>query len=210
MPASSTAATTSRISFCGTRSATTPPSSAGSSTPTAPAVDTTDSWAGAAADPDDLPDQRDDPDAGGEGREHQRDRQPPVGRVPERRQRPRQTRCLRASSCRSSCSSGSRLSVTDRHPRPDSSVPAGDQHDLAQRPAALEVGVPRAASASGYVDTSGRHSPAATRSSARPARPGMPPGSASIRGPRLQPAVSPRATRSPLSTASAPRRSSQT
>ena len=46
MPASSMAATTSRISFCGIRSATTPPSSAGSRTPTAPAVETTESWAG--------------------------------------------------------------------------------------------------------------------------------------------------------------------
>ena len=40
----------------------------------------------------------------------------------------------------------------------------------------------RAASASGYVETSGRHSPAATLSRARPASPGMPPGSALIRG----------------------------
>ena len=46
MPNASTAATTSRIDFCGTRSATTPPSSAGSSTPTAAAVETIDSWAG--------------------------------------------------------------------------------------------------------------------------------------------------------------------
>ncbi len=46
MPVTSTAATTSRISFCGTRSATTPPSSAGSSTPTAAAVETVESWPG--------------------------------------------------------------------------------------------------------------------------------------------------------------------
>lgn len=44
IPASSTSATPIRISFCGTRSATTPPSRAGSSTPNAPAVVTTDSW----------------------------------------------------------------------------------------------------------------------------------------------------------------------
>ena len=43
---SSTLATHRRISFCGTRSATTPPSRAGSSTPIAPAVETTDSWPG--------------------------------------------------------------------------------------------------------------------------------------------------------------------
>ena len=46
MPVSSTVATPSRISFCGTRSATTPPRRAGSSTPTALAVVTTDSWPG--------------------------------------------------------------------------------------------------------------------------------------------------------------------
>lgn len=46
MPPSSVAATQSRIVFCGTRSGTTPASSAGSRTPTAGAVDTTESWAG--------------------------------------------------------------------------------------------------------------------------------------------------------------------
>jgi hypothetical protein len=46
MPATSTAATTSRIDFCGTRSATTPPSNAGSSTPTALAVETNESCPG--------------------------------------------------------------------------------------------------------------------------------------------------------------------
>ena len=46
MPTSSTPATTSRISFWGIRSATTPPSSAGSRTPTALAVETTESCAG--------------------------------------------------------------------------------------------------------------------------------------------------------------------
>jgi hypothetical protein len=43
---SSTLATQSRISFCGTRSATTPPSRAGSRTPIAPQVETTESWPG--------------------------------------------------------------------------------------------------------------------------------------------------------------------
>ncbi len=46
MQDSSTMAQTSRISFWGTRSATTPPSSAGTTSPTAPAVETTDSSAG--------------------------------------------------------------------------------------------------------------------------------------------------------------------
>ena len=46
MPASSATATARRIDFWGTRSATTPAISAGSSTPTAPAVVATDSWAG--------------------------------------------------------------------------------------------------------------------------------------------------------------------
>ena len=41
--ASSMLATHRRISFCGTRSATTPPSRAGRSTPIAPAVETTES-----------------------------------------------------------------------------------------------------------------------------------------------------------------------
>ncbi len=57
----------------------------------------------------------------------------------------------------------------------------------------------RAASASGYVVTSGRQLPAACRSRARPARPGMPPGSACILGPRLQEALIPRVTTSPVS-----------
>ena len=46
MPTSSTRATASRMVFCGTRSATTPASSAGTSTPTALAVITVESWAG--------------------------------------------------------------------------------------------------------------------------------------------------------------------
>jgi hypothetical protein len=46
MAANSRVATQSRIRFCGMRSAATPPSRAGSSTPTAPAVETTESWAG--------------------------------------------------------------------------------------------------------------------------------------------------------------------
>ena len=43
--------------------------------------------------------------------------------------------------------------------------------------------------AQGYVVTRGRQDPSATRSRARAASPGMPPGSAFIRGPRLQPAL---------------------
>jgi hypothetical protein len=46
MATSSTSATVSRISFCGTRSATTPARRAGMTTPTALAVITVESWAG--------------------------------------------------------------------------------------------------------------------------------------------------------------------
>ncbi len=79
MPASSTVATTSRISFWGMRSATTPPSSAGSEHADRAGGRDDGELRRTAADPDDLPDQADDPDAGGERREDERHGQPTVG-----------------------------------------------------------------------------------------------------------------------------------
>ena len=75
------AQTASRIVFCGTRSATTPASSAGSSTPIGTAGGDDRELGRAAADPDDLPDQGDQPDALPERARNQRHRQPAVAGV---------------------------------------------------------------------------------------------------------------------------------
>ena len=154
----------------------------------------------AAADPDDLPDQRDHPDAGGEGAEDERDGQPAVGRRAG-------TASARAAAA-ARPTSWARLTADPPGLSPDSVCRCGPTTSTefiadrsparpcpsARRPSRSACA--RAASASGYVETSGRHSPDATFSSARPASPGMPPGSAIIRGPRHQPALIPRPTRS--------------
>ena len=158
--------------------------------------------AGAAADPDDLPHLADDPHAGGEGGQHQREGEPPVGGVPERRERARQlpTRygfggLRRASAARSSLL----LAIQSDRCGPTVAtefIAARSRTTLPRARRCSRSACARPASAKGYVVTSGCQSPAATRSSARTARPGMPPGSAIIRGPRLQPTVTARSTTS--------------
>ncbi len=95
---------------------------------------------GTAAHPDDLPDQADHPDAAGERRQHQRDRQPPVRRVAERRQRARQPTRLGLVPRGPTSVIASSAPVWDRQRPPNSTHHEGDNREREPTQSDAETG----------------------------------------------------------------------
>ena len=148
-----------------------------------------------AADPDDLPDQADRPHAARERREHERDREPPVRRVPERVERARQPppapRPARAPAPRSSLLLPTvwteRTDIAHRIHRGLVSTTLPSARRSSRSACA------RAASASGYVVTSGRHSPGGHPLERAAGEPGIPPGQRRHPGAEAPPGADPAA-----------------